>query len=585
MSVRYSFRWRIVIPFILLVTFSMVVLEVYLSNFITQSYQDDWHTRLLAETRMVANQVQPDFINANGTSLDETAKKYASLLNVRVTFIADDGSVVGESSADQALMDNHFSRPEVVQALNNQEAYVIRYSDTLKINMLYVAVPVTQAGKVIGIARLSVPLSLIDSKLNSIRQTLMFTALAAMFLTCIFAWFLAQFTIRPLELLTRAADMINQGDTAGLLLPDRQDEIGQLSYALNKMANRLQSQIDTLKTDQAKLEAVLSQMTDGVIIADAEGTVILVNPAAKRLFHLKDDDSSAHSVVEVIRHHQLVELWRKCSETKEQQSLTMELSAERLFIQAIAVPLDKTLPGAILLIFQDLTRLRRLELVRRDFVSNVSHELRTPLASLKALVETLQEGALEDRPAARRFLSRMDTEIDTLTQIVRELLELSKIESGKVPLLLKPVAPRVLLTPAVDRMRLQAERAGLSIQLDCPIDLPLVMSDPDRMEQVMVNLLHNAVKFTPPGGEVTVSAQSNSDFVIFCVKDTGVGISTEDLGRIFERFYKADRARSGGGTGLGLSIARHMVEAHGGQIWAESELGKGSCFYFSLRKA
>lgn len=582
---RHSFRWRIVIPFIVLVTFSMVVLEVYLSNFITQSYQEDWHTRLLSEARMVASQVQPDFINAKGTSLDSAAKKYAGLLNVRVTFIAGDGTVVGESSADEALMDNHFSRPEVAQALSDQEAYVIRFSDTLKIDMLYVAVPVTQAGKVIGVARLSIPLDLIQSKLNNLRQTLLLTALGAILLTCVFAWFLAQYTIRPLELLTHAAEQINRGDTEGLLLPDRQDEIGQLSYALNKMAGRLQSQIDTLQTDQAKLAAVLSQMTDGVIIAEAEGGIILMNPAAGRLFHVKEGPSPAHSVVEVIRHHQLVELWRKSSEAKEQQSLTMEISAERVFIQAIAVPLDKTLPGATLLIFQDLTRLRRLELVRRDFVSNVSHELRTPLASLKALVETLQEGALEDPPAAHRFLSRMDTEIDTLTQLVRELLELSKIESGKVPLLLKPVAPRVLLTPAVDRMRLQAERAGLSIRLDCPIDLPPVMSDPERMEQVMVNLLHNAVKFTAPGGEVTVSARADTDFVIFCVKDTGVGISADDLSRIFERFFKADRARSGGGTGLGLSIARHMVEAHGGQIWAESELGKGSCFYFSLRKA
>ena len=189
---------------------------------------------------------------------------------------------------------------------------------------------------------------------------------------------------------------------------------------------------------------------------------------------------------------------------------------------------------------------------------------------------------MEDPPAARRFLTRMDTEIDTLTQLVRELLELSRIESGKVPLQRKLIDPCALVTPAFERMAVQAERAGLSLTMDCPDNLPQVLADPDRMEQVMVNLLHNAIKFTPPNGAITVTARLEGNLLVFAVKDTGVGISPDDLPRIFERFYKADRARSGGGTGLGLSIARHMVEAHGGHIWADSTLGIGSTFYFSL---
>ena len=580
-----TFRWRIAVPFVLLVTLSMFSLEIYLANYITQSYQDNWRTHLLQDARLVASEVQANFQNNSAPDLDKAAKYYASILNERVTFIATNGVVIGESSANEALMDNHYSRPEVAQALNHHEASQIRFSDTLKKDMLYVAVPVTQNGQVTGVARLSVSLELIQSKLGDMRRMLLLTTLIAVVVAFIFSAVIAQYTVQPLRQLTLAAEKIRQGETKGLLLPDRQDEIGQLSFALNQMADQLHSQINSLSTEKAKLSAVLSQMTDGVIIADADGQVTLINPAAERLFHLKENTSLGHSAVEIIRHHQLVEIWRKCVENKEQQNTTMEISAERLFIQAIAVSLDNTLPGATLLVFQDLTRLRHLELVRRDFVSNVSHELRTPLASLKALVETLQEGALEDPPAARRFLSRMETEIDTLTQLVRELLELSRIESGKVPLQLKPVAPRGLLTPAVDRMRLQAERAGLTLLLDCPEDLPQVIADPDRMEQVLVNLLHNAVKFTHPGGSIVVSAYSIDKEMVFYIKDTGVGISADDLPRIFERFYKADRARTGGGTGLGLSIARHMVEAHGGRIWAESDLGKGSCFYFSLRKS
>ena len=581
----HSFRWRITIPLVFLVTLSMLALEIYLSNEMTHLYQNNWHDHLLQDARLIASQVPSNFNTPGSLDLATLANNYASQLNERVTFFSSSGVVVGESAASPAILDNHLPRPEVDQALAGHEAYVIRFSDTLKTEMLYVAVPVSHGGQVTGVARLSVPLDLLQSRLVDMRRNILLATLLAILAAVIFTTLVANSIVRPLKNLSQAAGRIRLGGTSGLLLPDRQDEIGQLSYDLNQMANQLQDQIGALLTERAKLRAILSQMTDGVIIANAEEQVTLINPAAEQLFHLKENTSTGRSMVEVIRHHQLVDLWRQCIETKEAQTTTIELSSERLFIQAIAVSLDDTLPGATMLIFQDLTRLRRLELVRRDFVSNVSHELRTPLASLKALVETLQEGALEDPPAARRFLGRMNNEIDTLTQLVQELLELSRIESGKVPLQIKPVAPRHMLNPAVERMRFQAERAGLALRLECADDLPKVLADAGRMEQVLVNLLHNAVKFTHPGGTIAISAYPADSEVVFSIKDTGVGISSDDLPRIFERFYKADRARSGGGTGLGLSIARHMVEAHGGRIWAESELGKGSCFYFSLRQA
>jgi two-component system phosphate regulon sensor histidine kinase PhoR len=223
-----------------------------------------------------------------------------------------------------------------------------------------------------------------------------------------------------------------------------------------------------------------------------------------------------------------------------------------------------------------------LETVRRDFISNISHELRTPLASLKALTETLRDGALEDSKAAARFLGRIETEVDALTQMATELLELSRIESGQVPLELKAVPAAALLLSAVERMRAQAERAGITILIDNAEDMTVLRADPTRLEQVLVNLIHNAIKFTRPGGEVILATENEADFVRFSVRDSGAGIPAEDLERIFERFYKADRARSGGGTGLGLSISRHLVEAHGGRIWAESTEGQGSTFYFTI---
>ena len=366
--------------------------------------------------------------------------------------------------------------------------------------------------------------------------------------------------------------------------------IGPVASAVNILTNKYLQQLDGLEAERSRLAAVLEQMTDGVLIADADGLIQFANPAARRLFGGQLEDST---VPTALRHHQLIEAWQVCQESGEMQMESVEVPNRRQFLQLIVIP-DQHAPGGTLLLVQDLTRVRRLETVRRDFVSNISHELRTPLASLKALTETLQDGAVSDPQAAGRFLERMATEVDALTQMAQELLDLSRIESGQVELQRRRAAPRNLLVSAAERMRLQAERAGLSLEVSCPSDLPEVIADAPRIEQVLVNLIHNAVKFTPPGGAVMLSAkyvspaaptqgaEEGGDLVRFSVQDSGVGIPADDVPRIFERFYRVDKARSGGGTGLGLSISRHLVESHGGRIWAESREGLGSTFFFTV---
>jgi len=361
-------------------------------------------------------------------------------------------------------------------------------------------------------------------------------------------------------------------------------EIENLSNAIASLKTAFDHQLLTLTSDNARLFTVFEQLTDGVIIVDANGLIQLANPAAKRLF----DTSNVlgRSVTEVLRNHQLVDAWRRCQQTAEMQSESVELFARRQFLQIIAIP-DSHASGSLLLI-QDLTRVHRLETVRRDFVSNISHELRTPLASLKALTETLQNGAIADPDAGPRFLGRINAEVDALTQMAQELLDLSRIESGQVELMLAPLDPKKLLNSAVERMRMQAERAGVNLQVNCADDLRNIRADKSRLEQVLVNIIHNAVKFTKPGGEIILEAdiapswESVSSGVRFAVRDTGVGIPAESLSRIFERFYRVDRSRTGSGTGLGLSISKHIVEAHGGKIWAESKVGQGSIFIFEI---
>ena len=369
-----------------------------------------------------------------------------------------------------------------------------------------------------------------------------------------------------------------QNSSNPVILPDDVKGLEDFSHAVKSFFVKINDQLSTSEAERARLAAVLDQITDGVLIVDPVGRIQFANPASEKIL---GENLFEHSITEALRHHQLIQAWRRGHESGELQTESVEIPARRQFLQIIVIP-DRHTSGGSLLLIQDLTRLRRLETVRRDFVSNLSHELRTPLASLKALAETLQDGALHDPPAAERFLDRIQTEVDALIQMVNELLELSRIESGRFSLDFRLVAAFELLSSACERMRLQVERAGLHMRIENTNNQLRVRADAPRLEQVLVNLIHNAVKFTKPGGEIVLLAQADEGGVRFAVRDTGVGISADDLSRIFERFYKSDRSRAGGGTGLGLSIARHTVEAHGGRIWAESEEGRGSTFFFTI---
>lgn len=407
--------------------------------------------------------------------------------------------------------------------------------------------------------------------------------LVSVLATIIVGIVVAERTARPIRNLTEVARRIAAGDTRARILPTTRDESGELARAFNEMVERLQEQVEVLSAEHQQFAAVLDYMADGVLITDKLGQVTLLNPAAGRLLESAEAEALGRSFAAVVRHYQLIELWQRCRETGEEQVEAVEFGADQ-FLQAVVTPFQQQGSGGYLVILQDLTQVRRLQTVRRDFISNLSHELRTPLASLRAVVETLQDGALNDPPAATHFLDRAQREVDTMTQMVEELLELSQIESGQVSLQLSPTAVSDLILIPVERLRPQAERGNITLMLNIPESLPYVLADAERMHQVVTNLLHNAIKFTPLGGEVRIEATAEGSEVIVEIHDTGIGIPKKDLSRIFERFYKSDRARSrrSGGTGLGLAIARHIIQAHGGRIWVKSKEGKGSTFYFSL---
>jgi two-component system phosphate regulon sensor histidine kinase PhoR len=579
----HSIRWRIAIPYFTLILVIMAGLGIYLSQFVRKAQLAQLESELLSESRLIS-----DFLNQsvglllNPEQVDQLAKNWANDIGARVTIIAPDGTVLGESDEDRTQMENHLNRPEIQQAFASGKGVSIRFSQTVGYEMMYVAVPISNGSQEIGFTRIALPLEQIDANVNRLERSISIATVTATVLAILLAFIIASYTTRPMRNLTESVKDMTLEGRQHPLIPVTKDEVGQLTRAINTMGAQMREQFSNLEKERSKLSAVLAQMTDGVLIVDREGEVQLINPTTENLFGIIRSEALGRSIIEVIRNHQIVELWRRSQSIGESQIEAIEIPTRRIFLQMVAIPLGQSLPGSTLLLFQDLTHIRHLESMRRDFISNISHELRTPLASLKALTETLQESALEDPPAARRFLSQMETEVDSLAMMVQELLELSRIESGKVPLHFQSISPGGLLNKAADRLKLQAERVGLDMKIDYSEELPAILADPPRLEQVLVNLLHNAIKFTSAGGKITISAKPYGDSILFSVEDTGIGIPSEDLPRIFERFYKTDRARSGSGTGLGLSIARHLIEAHGGRIWAESIEGKGSKFYFTV---
>lgn len=600
-----TIRWRIAIPYVILILLATAALTLYFSDFVRQAHLSDLRTQLTAEARLVADAIQPMLAEGDTIeTIDPRAKRWGELLEARVTIIRADGVVLGDSHQDPAAMENHLGRPEVQLALATGFGISTRHSETVGYDMMYVAIPVEVSGQVAGMARISLPLTQIETNIARLRSTIVPTSLFTALLAGLLALFIAERIARPVHQLTEVVQRMTEGDLSARLLPIPHGEVGILTRAFNQMAGRLQGTITTLVEERSRLTAVLDNMADGVVITDGEGRVGLINPAAARLLGTEEEAALGRPFAQVARDHRLIGLWQQCYEQDREQLASVEMGRQGPFLQAIATPLQEAGPRASLVILQDLTRIRRLETVRRDFISNISHELRTPLASLQALVDTLRNGALDDPPAARHFLDRMETEVQALTQAVQELLELSRIESGQAPMRLIPTPVADVVFPPLERLRPQAERAGLSIIIDLPPDLPPVLADTERARQVITNLMHNAIKFTPSGGQIRVSGsglQVSSDghiqpetlnlepetlppgeWVLIAVEDTGVGIPTDDLPRIFERFYKADRARSGGGTGLGLAIAKHIVQAHGGRIWAESVEGKGATFYVAL---
>ena len=523
------------------------------------------------------------------------AERVSRPAGARVMLIAPDGRVVADSERTLeglASMENHADRPEVRVALGGATGSDVRRSATLGASLIYVAVPVTDAGRTVAALRLAAPAEVATPAYESLRRVMLTGGGIALVVALAIGLFVAARVTRPVIEMQHVARQMSEGNFAVRASVRSPDEIGTLGRSLNAMAGRLREKIEDLEREQAKATAVLDAMVEGVIATDGHDHIILINERARALFGLGRARADRLPLLEVIRNVDLHDVLGESRLAADGAVVSREVKlsepSERV-LQVHAVPLRFTGEArGVVMVLHDITELRRLEQVRTEFVANVSHELRTPLTAIHGYLETLIDGALEEPENARKFLEIVFRHTERLGRLTDDLTDLSNIELGRISLRLEPTTVAEVADSVLAIIAPRAGAGQVAVEASLPPDLPPVVADRDRLAQILINLVDNAVKYTPKGGRVWLEGRMREPGVVeVAVSDTGTGIPKADLPRLTERFYRVDKARSRdlGGTGLGLAIVKHLVLAHGGELTIESELWKGTTVRFTLPTA
>jgi len=589
---RRRLLWKLYPSYVVIILISIVTVGIYVSTTLKSFYLRKTAEDLEVEARLIEREASVTFGKENRKSLDTLCKTLGKAASARITMILTSGEVVGDSDEDPRTMENHAGRPEVKVALSGQTGISTRYSVTLQKEMMYVAIPVKKEGGIVGAVRVSIPIIAIDSALRSLYGKIALFGVFMIILTAAISLFIARRISHPIGELKRGAQRFAQGDLAHRLFITGPRELGELTEALNKMALQLGEKIRMITEQRNELEAILSAMQEGVLACDTDERIITLNQAAGTLLGIDLSAAKGHTVQEAIRNAGLQRFIGRIFLEEGGGEAEAEIvlhGPERKFLQVTGTLLRDSEGKGIgaLIVLNDITRLRLLENIRREFVANVSHELKTPITSIKGYVETLQEGAIDDRKNAPKFLEIIFKQADLLDALIDDLLSLSKIEQeaerGEVHVAEEPV--RRIIEAAFEAHEAKARDRRIQVTLHCEVDV-VVKTNARLLEQAVGNLLDNAIKYSEPGGSVEIDVAQSKSEVTITVSDRGSGIAPEHLPRLFERFYRVDKGRSRelGGTGLGLAIVKHIVQAHGGDVTVESAPGKGSAFTIHLPK-
>ncbi|MBK8996396.1 MAG: PAS domain-containing protein [Myxococcales bacterium] len=561
---------------------SYAYLRGALEDALLQSVRTDLHVRV----KLIARELS----DAPADSPEEwqlLAQDLGKRAEARVTLIDLEGKVFGDSDvtwAELPRVENHRGRAEVDAALAGRTGESVRHSTTVRQRMLYMAEPFQRDGKPGGVARVALSLARVDGAVADLQRLALIAALLAIAVAVVLSSAAAQLVWRDARSLTEAARRMAAGDLATRTRRSGTDELGELGRALDALASSLSSTLSELRSERDRVSGILSGMQEGVLLLDRDGRVALVNPALCEML-LLPSDAQGKTPLEVIRHAQLKSLLDDVIESDEPHSRDIEVGGikpRRLLVRAAPLAGEQ---GGTLAVFVDVTDMRRLETMRRDFVANVSHELRTPVTAIRSAAETLDTALEKDPEAARRFVEIIDRNAERLRELVEDLLDLSRIESQTYKLGFASLELGSVASHVIDLFRERADKKRIHLLAELPAALPKVCVDPKALDHVLTNLIDNAVKYCPNGSTVSLRASEEGDLVRVSVSDDGPGIEPRHLPRLFERFYRVDagRSRELGGTGLGLSIVKHLVEAMGGSVRVESTLGSGTQFSFTLR--
>ena len=583
---RLSLFSKLSLSSLLLLFLVLLAVDLIAARMLRQDYMERGFEHLESISRLAQQQPPllepPDELRAWAVRMAQAG--------VRVTVIANDGLVLADSDRDPATMENHAGRPEVQQALAEGEGRAVRHSESVDRELLYLAVRHQPPSGPPVVLRFASPLAEIDRALADLRWRLALASLVILLLAGAVALAVSRGFSKRIEGLKEFARRVAQGDFRPVAAEREGDELSELARSLNDTAARLDATIRSLTEERNRSAAVLGSMVEGVAVVDADERLLFCNQTFCQSVGAGMESCQGRTLLEVVRHTDLLAVIRLALASGDTVPGEVTFSGERprtFAVTAAPVHGEPVGSGGVVLVLHDISDLRRLERVRRDFVANVSHEFKTPLTAIQGFAETLLGGALEDGQNSRRFLEIIRDHAARLGRLTDDLLKLSQMEAGKLDLDLRPVAAADLIDSCVETARLRAGQKQLTLVIDSAPGLPPVRGDSVRLREVLQNLLDNAVQYTPAGGRLTVRAAASDGGVVISVADTGIGIPKADQERIFERFYRVDAARSRevGGTGLGLAIARHLVEAQGGRITVESEVGRGSTFSVFLPAA
>ena len=584
-----SVRWKLAAAFLGIATLPVIGLGLYLGGVMRQGCHAQIEESLRRSAVLIARQAHAVFAEGLSERSEALARELSRASAARVTLIARDGTVLGDSEHDPRAMENHRDRPEVQEALASGIGLSTRHSDTLGVDMLYVAARVGTAEQPLGTARVALPLTQVQEvEWHASAAVMAAVALAVVLAGLLSVWVSGRVT-GPLRELSEAANAVAAGNLEARVRVRTGDELGQVVETFNAMVAELRRTVEGLEEEKRRAETLLAQMAEGVIVVGAEGRVTMCNAAAAAIFGVASEAAVGRTLAEATLHYELDEMLTRVRRHGVPVRMDIRVTQPReAALDAVVTPIfaeDGHLEATVC-VFHDTTELQRLETVRRDFVANVSHELRTPVTAIRATADVLLGTARDDPQARDRFLRNIAAECERLSALLDDLLALARIESGKWEPRLQPVSVREAAEAVVAKVQPQIAEKHLEVSVTVAPEVQ-AQADPDALQQILLNLVDNAVKYTPAGGRIAIEGGMEDGRARFDVVDTGVGIPERDLPRIFERFYRVDRARSRelGGTGLGLSIVKHLVEAHGGQVTAESTVEQGSRFTVRLPAA